>query len=451
MSTVRPTNGEAMTNSRVAIIGAGVGGLCLAQALRGAGADVAVYERDRTPDDRPQGYRLHIDPGGARALHGCLPGPLWEEFLVNAAPGGRDFGFLTEKMRRLFLMRTPQAPGPLDAHHSIGRVALRRVLLSGLSDVVRFGRTYERYTRGPGNAVTVHFADGTAETADIVVAADGGNSRVRRQYLPHARRIDTGIVTVAGRFPLTGGTREPIAPRLRLGPNMVIPPRRYGMFTAPQSLGGPALLPGLSGSFGLSGSSGPSGFSGGVDIGTPAVRSRGVHGDVRGYVMWVFGARRGRFPAGLSGMTGGELQETVVGMIAAWHPDLLRLVTASPQETVALLPVRSSVPIAPWTPTNITLLGDAVHSMTPMRGVGANVALRDALLLSRALTRGGEPVEAVAEYETRMREYGFAAVRGSLRAARQFVEEDPLARARLRTLLRAARYFPALGRRALAS
>ncbi|GHH66373.1 FAD-dependent oxidoreductase [Streptosporangium violaceochromogenes] len=430
----------------MAIIGAGVGGLCLAQALRGAGADVAVYERDRGPDDRPQGYRLHIDPGGARALRDCLPGPLWEEFLANADPGGRAFGFLTEKMRRLFLMRTPQAPGPLDAHHSIGRVALRGVLLSGLSDVVRFGRTYERYTRGPGNAVTAHFADGTAETADIVVAADGGNSRVRRQYLPHARRIDTGIVTVAGRFPLAGGTSEPIAPLLRLGPNMIIPPRRYGMFTAPQSLGGPASL---------SGPSASSGLPEGAGTGTPGVRPGDAHDGARGaaggYVMWVFGARRGRFPSGLPGMTGGELQETVARMIADWHPDLLRLVTASPRETVSLLPVRTSVPIAPWTPTNITLLGDAVHSMTPMRGVGANVALRDALLLSRALTRGGDPVEAVAEYEARMREYGFAAVRGSLRAARQFVEEDPLARARLKTLLRAARCFPALGRRALAS
>ena len=47
---------------RVAIIGGGIGGLCLAQGLKQAGVSVAVYERDRTPTARLQGFRIHIDP-----------------------------------------------------------------------------------------------------------------------------------------------------------------------------------------------------------------------------------------------------------------------------------------------------------------------------------------------------------------------------------------------------
>ncbi|GAA3085249.1 monooxygenase [Streptosporangium carneum] len=415
----------------MAIIGAGIGGLCLAQGLRGAGVDVAVYERDRTPSERLQGYRIHIDPGGARALHECLPRPLWEAFLAAATRSGQDFGFLTEKMDRLLLLETPHPPDPLDDHHSVSRIALRRTLLSGLSDVVRFGRTYERYTREPDGTVSLHFADGTTETADVVVGADGGNSRVRRQYLPHARRIDTGIVTLAGKFPLTDATRALVAPRLWRGPNMVIPPRGCGMFTAPQRFGdldGP----------GDAGDPGPSPEKGG----TPS-------GDTGGYVMWVFGAASGRFPDDLPGMTGERLRETVARMIEGWHPDLRRLVTASAPETVSLLPIRTSVPVDPWPATNITLLGDAVHSMTPMRGTGANIALRDAQLLTRALSGGQDPVTAIADYEARMREYGFAAVRRSLMAARQFVDESRLARAGFRTALRVAQRFPALRRRAL--
>ncbi|MEV7011270.1 NAD(P)/FAD-dependent oxidoreductase [Streptosporangium sp. NPDC051022] len=415
-----------MTNSRVAIIGGGIGGLCLAQGLRGAGVDVAVYERDRTPADRLQGYRIHIDSGGARALHECLPRPLWEEFLATSRRSGNDFGFLTEKMDRLLLLETPRAPDPLDGHHSVSRIALRRVLLTGLSDVVRFGRTYERYTRDPDGTVTLHFADGTAETADILVAADGGNSRVRRQYLPHARRIDTGVVTVAGKFPLTDATRDLVRPRLWRGPNMIIPPRGCGMFTAPQDFGGPLPPPGAG----------------------RAEQEDALVDDTGSYVMWVFGAANGRFPGGLPGMTGEELRETVARMIAGWHPDLRRLVTASAPDTVSLLPIRTSVPIDPWPATNITLLGDAVHSMTPMRGIGANVALRDAQLLTHALS-GEDPVAAIARYEAGMREYGFAAVRRSLMAARQFVDDNRLARAAFRTALRAAQRFPALRRRAL--
>jgi 2-polyprenyl-6-methoxyphenol hydroxylase-like FAD-dependent oxidoreductase len=72
------------------------------------------------------------------------------------------------------------------------------------------------------------------------------------------------------------------------------------------------------------------------------------------------------------------------------------------------------VPVLAWQPTNVTLIGDAIHTMTPGRGVGANTALRDAKLLCRNLTAvrdGKMPVlEAIGDYEEKMRDYGFDAV-----------------------------------------
>jgi cation diffusion facilitator CzcD-associated flavoprotein CzcO len=58
--------------SKVMIVGAGTGGLCLAQGLKQFGIDVAVFERDRTPTDRLQGYRLHISSNSS-ASNGALP------------------------------------------------------------------------------------------------------------------------------------------------------------------------------------------------------------------------------------------------------------------------------------------------------------------------------------------------------------------------------------------
>ena len=58
--------------SKPMIVGAGTGGLCLAQGLKQSGIDVAVFERDRTPTDRLQGYRLHISSKWS-ASTGALP------------------------------------------------------------------------------------------------------------------------------------------------------------------------------------------------------------------------------------------------------------------------------------------------------------------------------------------------------------------------------------------
>ena len=66
----------------------------------------------------------------------------------------------------------------------------------------------------------------------------------------------------------------------------------------------------------------------------------------------------------------------------------------------------------------MTLLGDAIHTMPPFRGVGANTALRDAELLRRKLvdgvTKGVPLVQTIGEYEAAMQDYGFEAVRNTL-------------------------------------
>ena len=69
-----------MLKLNVIVVGAGLGGLCLAQALRRLIVDVAVFERDRTPWARPQGYRLHLDSDGINAIHQSLPPALYELF-----------------------------------------------------------------------------------------------------------------------------------------------------------------------------------------------------------------------------------------------------------------------------------------------------------------------------------------------------------------------------------
>jgi cation diffusion facilitator CzcD-associated flavoprotein CzcO len=69
----------------VMVVGAGTGGLCLAQGLRSSGIDVRVFERDKTPEDRLQGYRLNIGATGNRALAAGLPKENYRQFVAASA------------------------------------------------------------------------------------------------------------------------------------------------------------------------------------------------------------------------------------------------------------------------------------------------------------------------------------------------------------------------------
>jgi 2-polyprenyl-6-methoxyphenol hydroxylase-like FAD-dependent oxidoreductase len=218
---------EGMTTPNkldVMIIGGGIGGLCLAQGLHRAGIPVTVYERTQARTDWLQGYRIHINPDGSRALHDCLPPSVWRQFLESVSINDGGFGFATEQLDDLLRFAgaeiLPEAD-PADTHYGASRISLREVLLTDLDDVVCLGKTFERYELGTDQRVIAHFSDGTSAAADILIGADGANSRVRQQLLPHAKRIDTGILAVAGKHPLD---RADLPRVLREDANIVIPP-----------------------------------------------------------------------------------------------------------------------------------------------------------------------------------------------------------------------------------
>jgi 2-polyprenyl-6-methoxyphenol hydroxylase-like FAD-dependent oxidoreductase len=93
-------------------------------------------------------------------------------------------------------------------------------------------------------------------------------------------------------------------------------------------------------------------------------------------------------------------------------------------------------------------LGDALHNMTPFRGVGANTALRDSDALRRALIavdRGeNDLIPALAAYEREMIDYGFKAVRVSLDMMRRVHAESPVERAVAKLIFRAVDHIKPL-------
>ena len=393
----------------VVIIGGGIGGLTLAQGLKRAGVSAAVYERDRTPTDRLQGYRVHISPTGGLALHECLTPHLFEVFDRTCGAPRSAVRFFTEQMRLLLAFDGDlvASTDPVARHRSASRITLRQVLLAELGNV-HFGKTFQRYEE-QGGRIVAYFEDGTRAEGDVLVAADGGGSRVRRQFLPDAQRVETGVIGIAGKIFLDTA-RDRIARPLLEGISLVAARGGLGLFVAIQEMTG-----------------GPIGDVGGDE---PALAGSGnLYENTRSYLMWALSAKREKF--GLPDVERADsaaLATSAARAMSGWSRAFRELVGLADPTTISCLPIRTSGPVAPWRTGRVTLLGDAIHSMTPYRGIGANVAIKDAARLKRALlaTHRGECdlVDAIHDYEAGMLDYGFRAVRNSLKAMHQTVTDS---------------------------
>jgi 2-polyprenyl-6-methoxyphenol hydroxylase-like FAD-dependent oxidoreductase len=404
---------------KVCIIGAGTGGLCLAQGLKQDGVEVELFERDHSVTDRVQGYRLSINATGRRALRACLPGEIFDRLVSHGAKPSDSVTFLDHRLDRLLAVDLPHADrSDAEAELPVSRIALRSILSEGLDDVIRYGKKCVAFTDDAPGPVTARFEDGSFATADVLVAADGAGSHLRAQLLPQAQRIETGIVAVSGKLALSGDVRRATPAPILHGPTLILGPDGCFMFASAVD------------------------YEDGM--------AADAHYDRETYVMWGFSARRETLdlPPDPATMSGPDGLAAVLALMDDWHPALQGLVRTTDIPSVTAFTVKTSVPIEPWSTRRVTLLGDALHNMTPFRGIGANTALRDAAALRQALvavSRGDADLNAaLAAYERDMVRYGFDAVRTSLRNMERFHARGFLARTATKSLFHIVDHVPPL-------
>lgn len=358
-------------------MGAGIGGLALAQGLLKAGVDVTVYERDPSPRHRKQGYRIHISPVGEQALAATLPDVVRRRVIETAThPGDLLAGFdkqLNPQFQQVFPGAGPERVSAVD------RYAFRRALMTGLDEVLVFGKQFESYDEG-ADGVEVRFADGSSATADVLVGADGMGSRVRAQLLPDFEAVDIGVRCIYGKVPLTPEVRSVVLPEFLRG---------FCFVTDGRGLGG-AFVP--------------------VLFRTPPEE----YGDYLMAVLTGTNAVLGSADDELFTMSPAELWSIVTRVTAGWHPTVVELFGAAEVEAAFPITLRTCITVPSWPVSRVTLLGDAIHPMTPAAGAGANTALWDAARLTRALT---EDTDGLASYQQDMIANGQAAVTESLQNA----------------------------------
>ncbi|NKY86104.1 FAD-dependent oxidoreductase [Nocardia veterana] len=238
--------------------------------------------------------------------------------------------------------------------------------------------------------VRVEFTDGGSDEGDLLIGADGVGSAIRRQLLPDAVVEDFGLRCIYGRMPLTS----------RLSPEEF---ERGLCWVSSDSTCG-------------------AGFG--------TVRFRTPLDERPDYLMVTLIAtplRLGVTDEVLFDMSSQQLWKLSVETTADWHPAIGEIYARSDTETFFPITFRISGQIPIWEPGPVTLLGDAIHTMPPTAGAGANTALADAATLAGEIlsaARGQKTLtEAVAAYQTVMLPRGRQAIDNSRHlAARMFAD-----------------------------
>ncbi|GAA4403851.1 FAD-dependent oxidoreductase [Tsukamurella soli] len=368
------------TRPTIVIDGAGIGGLALAQALHHAEIDVTVLERDRSPQTRGQGYRLHIDADGNDALRRCLPVAVLDRVRATSGINGDRVTGFTDQLVEVMTQEFPDLPATEISN--VDRNTLRAGLLTNLGRVVRFGSTVTGFEVA-GDRVHVQTTTGST-TADLLVGADGVGSAVRRTLLPHAVVDDLGLRCIYGRMPLTRATVVLVPPVVLRGFSWVV--------------GGVGLAP---------------------------VQFRSPVDGAMDYLMTTFvatPARLGVTDEELFAAAPARLRRLAVDGVAGMHATIQEIFDRSDASSYLPIALRAARRVDAWPSGPVTLIGDAIHAMPPTGGVGANTALRDAADLAERITgalSSSRPLrEAVAAYEAVAVPRGFDTVDAALAVAR---------------------------------
>jgi 2-polyprenyl-6-methoxyphenol hydroxylase-like FAD-dependent oxidoreductase len=324
---------------RVIVIGSGIGGLCCALGLRKVGIEVSVYER--APEIREVGAGIML---WANALRALIALDAWDNVRSVVMPT-KQIQLATNRGHKIqFTASSEDMEKQIDFCPAVG-FAHRAELVGCLASLLPAGTIrcgFECVSAGElDNRVKVNFSNGHSDHADIVVGADGINSRIRQHLLGNNKPRYAGYTCWRG-----------IGPRPR-----EFAPGEVRLWTGPGS-------------------------------------QVGLNSMLGDRVYW-FATKNA-----LAGEHSDNEYETVQRMFSNWASPLPEMLASTEPSKVIRGDIIDRAPNRPWVKGRCVLIGDAAHSTTPNFGQGGGMAIEDAVVLARALTKNSsDPQIALKAFE----------------------------------------------------
>jgi 2-polyprenyl-6-methoxyphenol hydroxylase-like FAD-dependent oxidoreductase len=329
----------------IAIVGAGLGGLALALFLHRSNPSLSLTILELRPQSATDGGFLALAPNALHVLNqlglyeSLLPhGYAYEELRFYSARNLSVLGRFLNGSREKF-----GYPALRIERHTVRQTLIKAVLASGIP--IRFETKVTSVRENLSNhSVSLELANGSEESYDLVIGADGIHSRIRQL-------ISTVQPTYSGQVGLGGGK----IPRSSIDPDIYLP----AMFMGKSN--GFAIMPTT---------------ADGATVSCFAT----LEMEPRLREEW---ADVGRDKEGLKEM----LVEKHCGEGSEWPEVIQRACREGKVESFAIWPFFNAPVLESWsTPSaRVVLLGDAAHAMPPTGGQGAAQALEDAASLARSI------------------------------------------------------------------
>jgi 2-polyprenyl-6-methoxyphenol hydroxylase-like FAD-dependent oxidoreductase len=370
-----------LQSKQIAIIGGGMAGLTLARLLQMQNADVKVYERDFNSAVRVQGSTLDLHEG--TGLEALKRAGLLDEFYKHHRPAASKMRLVDKSLNITFDDHT-FATITAETRPEIDRAPLRDLLLNALKPDTVVWDSHFISMEKQNNGWRLHFKNGTSADADLVIAADGANSKVR-PYLSTLKPIYSGVTLIEGNI----DNAKKNAPKL-----------------FEFAKGGKVMA-----------------FDNEQFVGY------GTKGD--GSIMFVLNFKTSENWLSQSGIDFKNKEQVLAWFKKEfavwsdkWHEFFITDEVHFIPRPQYYFPLNQT-----WeTQENLTMLGDAAHRMPPYAGEGANVAMQDAFELAECLTSNkfSNIKTALSHFEKEMVARGAKATKETLENAEKMFSEIAL-------------------------